>query len=146
MNNRMTGFSLDESSPNGLRGGKRTMHTLNTYMIFHSGSPLFVGGTPGGDKQVQTNLQVITSLLDWGLNPQEAAEKPRWAWQGGLCLDMEARFPQETAGGLGRLGHEVNPIPPWGGSGAVQVVMVHPESGSLIAGSDPRCDGCAIGL
>jgi gamma-glutamyltranspeptidase/glutathione hydrolase len=146
MNNRMTGFSLDQSSPNCLKGGKRTMHTLNTYMVLNGESPLYIGGTPGGDKQVQTNLQVITRLLDWGLNPQEAAEEPRWAWQGGLNLDMETGFPEETFEELGRLGHSVNTIGSWGGSGSVQVIMVHPDSGALIAGSDPRCDGCAIGL
>ncbi|MBU7004357.1 MAG: gamma-glutamyltransferase [Theionarchaea archaeon] len=146
MNNRMTGFSLDPSSPNCLKGGKRTMHTLNTYMVFHEGSPLYIGGTPGGDKQVQTNLQVITGLLDWGLNPQEAAENPRWAWQGVLDLEMETGFPQDTYEELGSRGHRVNIIRSWGGSGSVQVIMVHPESGALIAGSDPRCDGCALGL
>jgi len=146
MNNRMTGFSLEESSPNFLEGGKRTMHTLNTYMIFDSGSPLFVGGTPGGDKQVQTNLQVITRLLDWGLNPQETADNPRWAWQGGTSLDMESRFPRKTVEDLGKMGHDISRIAPWGGSGSVQVIMIHPGSGAMIAGSDPRCDGCAVGL
>lgn len=146
LNNRMTGFSLDPSSPNVLEGGKRTMHTLNTYMIFHEDRPIFVGGTPGGDKQVQTNMQIVTALLDWGRNVQEAAEQPRWAGLGGLALEMEARYPKGTISRLREIGHEVSVLPPWGGSGAVQLIMMHPETGALIGGSDPRCDGCAIGL
>jgi gamma-glutamyltranspeptidase/glutathione hydrolase len=59
---------------------------------------------------------------------------------------VEARFPPETVEGLSDLGHDVKTIPPWGGSGAVQLIMIHPESGALLAGSDPRCDGCAVGL
>ena len=146
LNNRMTGFSLDRSSPNALAGGKRTMHTLNTYMIFHDGSPLFVGGTPGGDKQVQTNLQVITRLLDWGMNVQEAVEYPRWGSDEGLQLSMESRYPRDTVEKLGGLGHKVKLLGPWGGGGAAQLIMIHPETGALIGGSDPRCEGCAIGI
>jgi len=146
LNNRMKGFSLDPKSPNRLEGGKRTIHTLNTYMIFDGNSLLFVGGTPGGDKQVQTNLQVVTHLLDRGMNVQEAAEYPRWSSGEGLSLSLERRFPDRTVEGLRQHGHDVNLVGPWEGGGAVQLIMIHPISGALIGGSDPRCDGCAIGL
>ncbi len=146
LNNRMTGFSLNPASPNRLVGGKRTMHTLNTYMVFDEGSPLFVGGTPGGDRQVQTNLQVITRLLDWGMNVQEAAEYPRWAGHDGLSLSLESRYPVRTVTALRSLGHRLELVGPWDGGGAVQLIMIHPESRALIGGSDPRCDGCALGL
>jgi gamma-glutamyltranspeptidase/glutathione hydrolase len=146
LNNRMTGFSLEPSSPNCVGGGKRTMHTLNTYMVFHDGRPLFIGGTPGGDKQVQTNLQIITRLLDWGMNVQEAAEHPRWAGAGGSDLVIEARYPRGTIARLREMGHGAQLTGPWSGSGAVQLIMIHPDTGALIGGSDPRCDGCSIGL
>jgi len=93
LNNRMCGFSLDPSSPNRLEGGKRTVHTLNTYMVFWEDTPLFIGGTPGGDVQVQTNLQILTSLIDWGFNIQEAVERPRWTSGAGLDLVLEDGFP-----------------------------------------------------
>ncbi len=146
LNNRMNGFSLDRSSPNVLVPGKRPIHTLNTYMIFNGNEPLFVGGTPGGDKQVQTNLQVITRLIDWRMNVQRAVEFPRWASGDGLDLEMENRYPPETVEKLRSYGHRVNAIGPWSGSGSVQLIMTHPENGSLIGGSDPRCDGMAVGI
>ena len=78
MNNRMTGFSLEPGHPNALAPGKRPMHTLNTYMLFKDNDLWGVGATPGGDVQVQTNLQVISQLVDHGRNPQEAIESPKW--------------------------------------------------------------------
>ena len=145
MNNRMRGFSLDPESPNCLVPGKRPIHTLNTYMIFRDGRPAIVGGTPGGDVQVQTNLQVIQKLLDFGWTPQEAIEAPRWSSGEGLHVALEDRFPAETGEELRRRGHDVHLVGPFAGSGHAQVIMIHPESGAYIAGSDPRCDGCAMG-
>jgi len=146
LNNRMAGFSLDAASPNVLVGGKRTIHTLNAYMVLRDGRPLFIGGTPGGDRQVQTNLQVITGLLDWGMNVQRAAEFPRWAVAGGAALHMEDRFPRSTVRALRDMGHDVDLVGAWGAGGAVQLIMIHPETHALIGGSDPRCDGCAVGF
>lgn len=145
LNNRMRGFSLDPESPNCLVPGKRPIHTLNTYLICREGKPVIVGGTPGGDVQVQTNLQVIQKLVDFGWTPQEAVEAPRWISGAGLDVDVEDRFPGETVEELRRRGHKVRLLPPFGGSGHAQVIMVHPESGAFIAGSDPWCDGCAMG-
>src|SRR5581483_11523325 len=78
-NNRLTGFSLEPGHPNELAPGKRTVHTLNSYMVLEGGRPLIVGGTPGADRQVQTNVQLITALLDLGLDPATAQDQPRWS-------------------------------------------------------------------
>ncbi len=72
-NNRMTGFSMDSQSPNVVAPGKRTAHTLNAYRLSRgrTGSArhrlAFVGGTPGGDVQVQSNLQVVCNVIDYGM-------------------------------------------------------------------------------
>ena len=145
MNNRLRGFSLDPVSPNCLAPNRRPVHTLNTYLICRDGKPLIVGGTPGGDAQVQTNLQVIQKLLDFGWTPQEAVEAPRWSSGDGLNVTLEDRFPPETVAELRRRGHTVHLVRPYAGSGHAQVILIHPESGAYIAGSDPRCDGCAMG-
>lgn len=145
MNNRMAGFTLDEDNPNCLAPGKLPIHTLNTYMIHRDGRPYIVGGTPGGDVQVQTNLQVIQKLLDFGWTPQEAVEAPRWMHGDGFGLTLEDCFPPETVTELVQRGHEIHTVEPFGGSGNAQVILVHPENGAFIAGSDPRGDGCALG-
>jgi gamma-glutamyltranspeptidase/glutathione hydrolase len=58
---------------------------------------------------------------------------------------MPSWQPAETVEELRRRGHQIQMLPPFGGSGHAQVIMIHPESGAFIAGSDPRCDGCAMG-
>lgn len=143
LNNRGCGFSLDPTHVNYLQPGKKTVHTLNTYMVFRDGRPQIVGGTPGGDIQVQTNLQVLTSLIDFGRDPQQAVEDPRW-WRGeGRSVGLEDRAPEATFQGLSQRGHQVTAIPAYGQGGRAQVIVIGDE-GVLTAGSDPRCDGCAL--
>lgn len=148
LNNRLTGFSLDPHSPNYLQPGKRPIHTLNTYMVF-SISPFrlyLVGGTPGGDVQVQTNLQVLSCLLDGGMNVQEAVEAPKWSHnQNSNVLTLEGRFSDRICKDLSERGHTIHSVGPWDHGSAAQIIMVHPESGAYLCGSDPRCDGCAMG-
>mgnify|MGYP005841737243 CR=1 FL=1 len=143
-NNRMTGFFLEPSSPNYLQLGKRTAHTLNAWLVTRNDELAFVGGTPGGDVQVQSNTQILCNLIDFSMNPQEAVEAPRWQHDA-EGLKIERRVPMETLQTLERRGHRVLLLPEWGQSGAVQVIAVHPESKALLAGSDPRCDGHAAG-
>lgn len=145
MNNRMTGFSLDPAHPNALAPGKRTMHTLNAYLVFRDGSPYVVGNTPGADYQVQTNLQVITGIIDFGLDPQEAVGAPRWGdTPQGLLVEEEV--PAETQRPLAERGHVVKPVARTSnGMGRAQAIVFDPETGSYIGGSDSRGEGSAAG-
>ena len=145
MNNRMNGFSLDPSHPNLLAPGKRTMHTLNTYMAFRDGRPYLVGNTPGADYQVQTNLQVITGVLDFKLDPQAAIDAPRWGDSAGTLL-VEEEVPEATQRELARRGHSVQSVPrTTAPMGRAQAIVIDPESGALIGGSDARGEGAAAG-
>lgn len=145
MNNRMTGFSLDPASPNVLAPGKRTMHTLNTYMIFREGRPFMIGNTPGGDYQVQTNLQVITGVLDFGLDPQAAVDAPRWGHNPDALI-VERELPAETRDELARRGHDVQVQPrATNPTGRPQAIVIDPVSGAFIGGSDSRGEGAAAG-
>jgi gamma-glutamyltranspeptidase/glutathione hydrolase len=77
LNNRAgRGFSLDPDHPNCIAPGRRTMHTLNAYMVHRDGQPWLVGGTPGGDQQAQWNTQMISNIIDHGMSLQESAEAP----------------------------------------------------------------------
>ena len=79
LNNRAgRGFSLDPDHPNVIAPGRRTMHTLNAYMIHRNGEPWLIGGTPGGDQQTQWNTQVITNVIDHGMSLQDAIDAPRF--------------------------------------------------------------------
>jgi gamma-glutamyltranspeptidase/glutathione hydrolase len=145
MNNRMTGFSLEVGHPNVLAPGKRTMHTLNAYMVFRDGKPLMIGNTPGGDFQVQTNLQVITSVLDFGLDPQAAIDAPRWG-DTPEALILEDDMPEQTQRELALRGHNIRTMNRQGAPmGRAQAIVIDPDSGAYIGGSDSRGEGAAAG-
>ena len=145
MNNRMCGFSLDPASPNVVAPGKRTMHTLNTYMVFRGARPYIVGNTPGADYQVQTNLQVITGIIDYGLDPQAAVDAPRWGDTAG-GLQLEPGIASATRAELAARGHDLREIGrETSPTGRAQCIVVDPASGALIGGSDARGEGSAVG-
>ena len=155
LNNRMTYWHLEEGHPNCLIPGKRVRHTMNPVIVTKDGQPFLACGTPGADTQVQTNLQLVTHIVDFGMTPQEAVSTPRWrSLQNPMestiphtCsndLQLENRFPSDTKDGLAGKGHELQIVGDWGGPGSAQMIMVHPESGALIGGSDPRTDGYTV--
>ena len=144
MNNRMTGFSLDPASPNALAPGKRTMHTLNTWLAERDGRPWLVGNTPGADFQVQTNLQVLTAIIDHGLDPQAAVDAPRWGHTPDAVL-VEAGIPEATQLELAARGHVLRPVArATNPTGRAQCIEIR-DDGVLIGGSDSRGEGSAAG-
>ena len=156
LNNRAgRGFSLDPSHPNCIAPGRRTMHTLNAYMVYRDGQPWLVGGTPGGDQQAQWNTQVISNVIDHGMSVQEAAEAPRFHSFPGTdpvnlgrapVIKAEDRVPQAARDALAKLGHTVETLGAWGAGGAVQLIQFDRENGVLRGGTDPRPGGLALGF
>ena len=161
LNNRMTYWHLEEDHVDCLQPGKRVRHTMNPVMVFgqanHGGRQLeLVCGTPGADTQVQTNLQVISHVLDFGMTVSEAVEAPRWRNTHSptesnfphTCeneLLVESRMAADTRSALERRGHSLNLLDPWGASGSEIMIQVDPEAGALHGAADPRRDGYAIG-
>jgi gamma-glutamyltranspeptidase/glutathione hydrolase len=151
LNDRLRGFSLEPGHPNVLAGGKRPIHTLNTFMVFRDGAPRLVGGTPGGHAQVQANLQVLHSILSHGRPPQPAIEAPRWLsgdpLTGGPTLEvaLEARVPSDVVEALAARGHQVVRMPEWTPLvGSVKLIQVDPR-GTLTVAGDPRRDAYVAG-
>jgi gamma-glutamyltranspeptidase / glutathione hydrolase len=157
LNNRLTGFSLDPQSPNIIAPGKRPAHTLNAFTAVHpDGSLYLVGGTPGANIQVQSNLQLIINMIDLKMNVQEATEAPRWQHlnapgqssedeKGAGVLEIENRVPAEVLEQLRAKGHDVRPLAAWGHGSSVQMMEVL-ANGTFAFGSDPRCEGHAAGI
>jgi gamma-glutamyltranspeptidase/glutathione hydrolase len=155
LNNRMAYWHLDPDHPNHLRPGRRVRHTMNPPLVLKDGKLWAVFGTPGADNQVQINLQVLTAMADFGLDPQQAAEMPRWTsnvpgqyanypHDGPDVLTMERRFPEEMRRELARRGHPVNPVGDLEGPCSAEIIQRATASGMLMAGSDPRRDGWAL--
>ena len=174
LNNRMTYWHLDPGHVNCLQPGKRMRHTMNPVMVFKDGSQpdpagtpkgatkgaakqlVLVCGTPGADTQVQTNLQVITHVLDFGMTVAEAVEAPRWRntqsptestfpHECEDLLHLEDRFEDPVRAGLTEKGHQLNIIGPWDGTGSEVMIQVDPDTGTLGGAADPRRDGYAVG-
>jgi len=156
LNNRAgRGFSLDPDHPNCIAPGRRTMHTLNAYMVHRDGQPWLVGGTPGGDQQAQWNTQMISNIIDHGMSLQESAEAPRFHSFPGTdpanlgrppVVKVDERVPQATREALTRLGHTVENLKAWSGGGAVQLIQFDRKNGVLRGGTDPRPGGLALGF
>jgi gamma-glutamyltranspeptidase/glutathione hydrolase len=152
-NNRAgRGFSLEAGHPNEFAPNKRTMHTLNCYLTLKDGKAHIIGGTPGGDFQPQSGVQIITNLLDFGLGPQEAVDAPRW-WsypgtdpatiETSMELRVEPEMPQKTVDGLKKLGHKVIRRNAGVYDGKVQLIVIDQERKVLLGAADPRGDGLA---
>ena len=142
-NNRMRGFSLNPNSPNVLAPGKRALHTLNTWLLERDGLA-FAGGTPGADFQVQTNVQLISSLAGWRLNAQWAIDAPKWVLLTDGALGLEARFPDATFADLAARGHRVVRLPAWAPGLCRSQIVGRTRGGAVFAASDPRGEGTAL--
>ncbi len=146
LHNRGCGFSLDPDHRNRLEPHKRPYHTLHPVMILKDGRPFMVLGTPGADGQTQTVIQLISSLLEFGADVQQAVEAPRWRSNPDGTLQIESRFPAETIDGLKSRGHPVELSPAWDPvMGSAQVIALDTDRGILMAGADPRRQAYAIG-
>ena len=165
LNNRMTYWHLEEDHVDCLEPGKRVRHTMNPVMVFRNSEASGNGtgrqlslvlGTPGADTQVQTNMQVISHVLDFGMTVAEAVEAPRWrntqnpteSYIPHTCPDellVESRYDAETLEGLRQRGHVLNVLGSWEATGSEMMIQVDPENGALHGGADPRRDGYAVG-
>lgn len=152
MQNRGSFFSLDASHPNALEPNKHTFHTIIPAMLMKDGKPVMAYGTMGGEGQPQTQAAMLTRMIDFGYNVQQAIEAPRWlmgrTW--GVAtrdLLLEARIPDEVIRELRLRGHPVKIAPAWDGSlGHAQAIRIHRDTGLYEGGADPRGDGIAIGF
>lgn len=152
MQNRGSFFSLDEKHPNRLEPGKRTFHTIIPAMMLKDGRPVLAYGTMGGEGQPQTQAAMLTRLVDFGYDVQQAIEAPRWlmgrTWgMESRDLWLEARISDETARELRLRGQPVKMVGGWDGTlGHAQAIRVDRDNGMFEGGADPRGDGAAMGF
>jgi gamma-glutamyltranspeptidase/glutathione hydrolase len=136
-------FSLDPAHPNCLTPGMRPYHTIIPGFLSANGRPLAAFGVMGAYLQPQGHLMTVSNMLDYGLNPQAALDAPRFRWEEGLRVDVEAGFPAPAAEALRRMGHDLRyGLPGDRGFGRGQIIW-RTEDGVLACGSEPRCDGQA---
>jgi gamma-glutamyltranspeptidase/glutathione hydrolase len=160
LQNRGHNFSLNPGHPNALKPGKRPYHTIIPAMVTRSANgrsssdyeQLYASfGVMGGFMQPQGHLQVLVALMEDGLDPQSALDRPRFCVQEGRAngrVALEEGIAPQVMDKLAQMGHPVDPVS--GMSRAIfgrgQIILREPESGVLWGGSDPRTDGCAMSL
>ena len=139
LQNRGSGFTLDPNHPDVVAPGKRPYHTLTPLMALNpDGSLAFTLGTPGGDSQTQSLIQIVNNMLLFGMTPQAAIEAPRFRSNNGLGVSFEDRIPADVLSDLSGRGHEPRVIHGWTATfGGAQMIRVEP-SGTLTAAADPR--------
>jgi gamma-glutamyltranspeptidase / glutathione hydrolase len=147
LQNRGHGFSLN-AGPNQVAPGKRPFHTIIPAFLTKDGQPVMSFGVMGGNMQPQGHMQTLVRMLDYGQNPQTACDAPRWRFNTGLDINVEATMPAATVQGLQARGHQVSVInDSYQDFGAGQFIwrMGDPAAEGYMAASDARRDGLAAG-
>ena len=145
LQNRGHLFSLDEIHPNCIGPRKRCVHTLMPGLMFKDGKPYGALGLKGGHVQPQVQVQIISNLIDFGMTPQEAISAPRFNHIEGVRVGLEPEISSEAKEELARRGHQTVGGNPESFGGA-HAILIDPEGGAFIGGSDPRKGGCALGF
>lgn len=157
LQSRGAAFALDPTHPNVYAPGKRPFHTIIPAFVTCDGAPLMSLGVMGADMQPQGQVQVLVNMIDFGMDPQAAGDAARLRHDG---LNAPNR-PQRSDGGivwhepevdgacvaeLRRRGHDVRvctePVLHFMGG----YECVRREADGYTGASEPRFDGCALGL
>ena len=148
LQNRGHAFSLDPASPNCVAPRKRPFHTIIPGFLTKEGLPQMSFGVMGANMQPQGHLQTLVRMLLYRQQPQAACDAPRWRFNQGLLINVEAAMPSATTRGLRELGHEIEVLhDSYQDFGAGQFIwrMGDPAIEGYVAASDPRRDGQAAG-
>jgi gamma-glutamyltranspeptidase/glutathione hydrolase len=147
-------FTMEEGHPNVYAPGKRPFHTIIPAFAMKDGEPFLSFGVMGGGMQPQGHVQVLSNIVDFGMNVQEAGDAARYrhygsssptgeAMEGRGTLRLESGVPQEVVEVLKGRGHAVDVGA--GGYGGYQAIMWDPEEGVYWGGTEMRKDGTVVG-
>ena len=139
LQNRGHDFSLDSAAANALAPGKKSYHTIIPGFIMKDGKAVAPFGVMGGYMQPQGHVQVAMNLIDFGMNPQQALDAPRWQWIKDKQFSVEAEFPTEIARQLASKGHQVSVALSPVSFGRGQIIVKLPN-GTLVGGTEGRTD------
>jgi gamma-glutamyltranspeptidase/glutathione hydrolase len=149
LSQRAQAFVLTSGHPNQIAPHKRPRITLTPSLALRDGQPWLVFSTPGGDSQDQTLLQIFLNVVDFGMNPQEAVEAPRFNSEAmystfdahedrPLTLDIEKRFEQAVLDELRARGHKLLVEGDWSNPTAPTMVEYNSTTRVIAAGADVR--------
>ena len=143
LQNRGALFSLDPSHANCLKPGKKTYHTIIPGFLSKDGKAIGPFGMIGGTMQPQGQVQILTDIIDFKLNPQSALDAPRWQWIEEKKVKVEKDFPHNIVEDLKNRGHIVESVVESSEFGRGQIIWKD-KNGILIGATDPRADGAVV--
>ena len=144
LNNRMTGFVIDPEHRNVVAPRKKPSHTLNPVMAFKNGKVKYQLTTPGGPAQTISNVQMLTNLVDRGMELSAAIEAPRWSIDGKANILIDDEFPASVSEALIGRGFNVGRASGasyFGSSKCLEVL----DNGVLVGAADHRREAYAAG-
>ncbi|MFN0121498.1 MAG: gamma-glutamyltransferase family protein [Blastocatellia bacterium] len=156
ISSRLQSFLLKPGHPNELQPGKRPRMTLSPTLVMKDGQPFAALSTPGGDNQDQALLQTLLNIIEFGMNPQEAVEAPRFEtrhlvssfddhkFNPGLML-IENRIDAKVGEDLKARGHKLETAGPFANGSAPTIILYDPKTKALHAGADVRRGRYVIG-
>ena len=151
LQNRGHAFSLEAGSPNVVAPRKRPFHTIIPAFLTRPGvsgpEAVMSFGVMGANMQPQGHLQTLVRMLNYAQQPQAACDAPRWRYNAGLEINVEAAMNPATVEGLVARGHQVEVISDsYQDFGAGQFIwrLGDPAVEGYVAASDPRRDGQAV--
>ncbi len=146
LNNAMTSFSKN-GGPNSIAPGKQPRSTISPSFIFKDEQLYAVVGTPGGGRIPGTMTEVVTSLVDFGANAEQANNAPRFhSTDNSQKLRVESRFDQALLDQLRLKGHVIETMDDMDSYfGGVHLIVIDPETGELQGAADPRRSGVVVG-
>ena len=152
LQNRGHGFSVTPHASNPanlVAPGKRPFHTIIPAFLTQNGQPVMSFGVMGANMQPQGHMQTLVRMLDYQQHPQAACDAPRWRYNEGLEINVEAAMNERTVAGLQARGHLVAVIEDsYQDFGAGQFIWRagDPKVEGYVVASDPRRDGLAAGF
>jgi gamma-glutamyltranspeptidase/glutathione hydrolase len=145
LQNRGWGFKLIKGHANEVGPRKRPFHTIIPGFITRDGKPEMSFGVMGGSMQAQGHSQMVLRLADYGQNPQAMADGPRWRVDDGLKVAVEDSFKPEVIEALKARGHQLT-VTGRGSTDYGRAQLIQKLDDGYVAGSEPRCDGQAVGF
>ena len=143
LHSRGSSFVIDPGHPNCIAPNKRPLHTIIPGMLAKEGRAVMPFGVMGGHYQANGHTHLLTNLIDFEMDLQQAIDCPRLFAEQQGPVAVETGIPAGTRAALTQRGHTLIPTArPLGGG---QAIWIDWQQGVLRGGSDPRKDGCALG-
>ena len=147
-------YSLDAKAANAYAAGKRPFHTIIPGFVLKDGAPYMSFGLMGGDMQPQGHIQVLTNMIDYGMNVQDAGDAARWRHYGnaeptgepsqGLgTVEMESGFDPQVKAELAKRGYKI--VPGTGNFGGYEAIMFDAKQHVYWGATEMRKDGEVVG-